>query len=125
VKKSTKAVLLSGLVFPGLGHLYLKRWITGIVLSGITAFALYYIFSIAVDIAIHVSQMIESGSIQPDVANLTNEILQQLGTVEHQTDLASLTLLVCWVTGIVGSYWQGRSQDKLDVTEASRTPPTR
>lgn len=124
MKKSTKAVLLSGLVFPGLGHLYLKRWITGIVLSGITAFALYYIFSIAVDIAIHVSQMIESGSIQPDVANLTNEILQQLGTVEHQTDLASLTLLVCWVTGMVGSYWQGRSQDKLYVTEASRTPPT-
>jgi TM2 domain-containing membrane protein YozV len=116
LKKSTKAVLLSGLVFPGLGHLYLKRWVTGVVLSGVAAFAIYYISSIAMTIALDVSRKIETGAIPADIVTVTNVVSQQFSGMEQATNLASITLLVCWVTGIVGSYWQGRSQDKLDAS---------
>jgi TM2 domain-containing membrane protein YozV len=116
LKKSTKAVLLSGLVFPGLGHLYLKCWVTGVVLSGVAAFAIYYISSIAMTIALDVSRKIETGAIPADIATVTNVVSQQFSGMEQATNLASITLLVCWVTGIVGSYWQGRTQDKLDAT---------
>ena len=122
MKKSTKAVLLSGLVFPGLGHLYLKRWVTGVVLSGVAAFAVYYMSSIAMTIALDVSHRIETGAIPADIATVTNVVSQQFSGTEQATNLASITLLVCWVTGIVGSYWQGQTQDKLDAAgEASKT----
>jgi TM2 domain-containing membrane protein YozV len=122
LKKSTKAVLLSGLVFPGLGHFYLKRWVTGVVLSGVAAFAVYYISSIAMTIALEVSRRIETGAIPADIATVTNVVSQQFSGIEQATNLASITLLVCWVTGVVGSYWQGQTQDKLDAAgEASTT----
>ena len=56
MKKSTKAVLLSGLVFPGLGHLYLKRWLEGILLTGVAAYAAYLIVSITLGIALDIVQ---------------------------------------------------------------------
>ena len=108
-------MLLSGLVFPGLGHLYLKRWVAGVVLSSAAAFAVYYVSSIAVTIALDVSRKIETGAIPADIATITNVVSQQFSGKEQATSLASITLLVCWVTGIVGSYWQGRTQDKLDA----------
>lgn len=122
MKKSTKAVLLSGLVFPGLGHLYLKRWVTGVVLSGVAAFSVYYMSSIALTIALEVSRRIETGAIPADIATVTNVVSQQFSGMEQATNLASITLLVCWVTGVVGSYWHGQTQDKLDAAgEASTT----
>jgi TM2 domain-containing membrane protein YozV len=122
LKKSIKAVLLSGLVFPGLGHLYLKRWVAGIVLFGVAAFAVYYISSIAMTIAVDVSRKIETGDIPADIATVTSVVSQQFSGMEQATNLASITLLVCWVTGVVGCYWQGQTQDKLDAAgEASTT----
>ena len=122
MKKSTKAALLSGLVFPGLGHLYLKRRVTGVVLSGVAAFAVYYMSSIAMTIALDVSRRIETGAIPADIATVTSVVSQQFSGMEQATNLASITLLVCWVTGVVGSYWQGQTQDKLDAAgEASTT----
>jgi len=115
-------VLLSGLVFPGLGHLYLKRWVTGVVLSGVAAFSVYYMSSIALTIALEVSRRIETGAIPADIATVTNVVSQQFSGMEQATNLASITLLVCWVTGVVGSYWHGQTQDKLDAAgEASTT----
>lgn len=112
MKKSTKAVLLSGLVFPGLGHLYLKRWVAGVVLSGGAAFAIYYISSIAMTIVLDVSHKIETGTIPADIATVSNAVSQQFSSTEQATNLASITLLVCWVLGILGSWWQGRAQEK-------------
>ena len=112
MKKSTKAALLSGLVFPGLGHFYLKHWVTGITLSGVAAIALYHILSIAMTIAHDVSHRSETGAIPADIDTVSQVVSQELSGMQQGTNLASITLLVCWLTGILGSYWQGRSQDK-------------
>jgi presenilin-like A22 family membrane protease len=109
-------VLLSALVFPGLGHLYLKRWVAGGVLTCVAAFSVYYIFLIAMDIALDVSQQIETGAIPADIATVSDLVSLQLSGREQTEDLASIALLLCWIAGILGSYWQGRSQDKLDAT---------
>lgn len=120
MKRSTKAVLLSALVFPGLGHLYLKRWVAGGLIICIAAFSVYYIFSIAMDIALDVSQQIETGAIPADITTISDLVSLQLSGMEQTTDLASIVLLLCWIAGIVGSYWQGRSQDKLDASTGLR-----
>ena len=90
MKKSTKAVLLSGLVFPGLGHLYLKRWVMGVTIAGIAAFALYYLLSITMGIALDVSQRVADGTVPADIASVT---------VRHQ------------VVGIRSGLWALRQQN--------------
>jgi TM2 domain-containing membrane protein YozV len=110
VKRSTKAMLLSGLIFPGAGHFYLKRWIEGILLSGAAACALYFIVSVALNTALDIAGQIESGAVAADVGAITERVAQQLQATEGATNLATIILTVCWVMGIVGSYWQGREK---------------
>jgi TM2 domain-containing membrane protein YozV len=111
VKKSTKAVLLSGLVFPGLGHLYLKRWVEGILLTGVAAYAAYFVVSITMGVALDIAQKIESGEVPSDIDSMTNLVTQQLSGSEQAMNIATIVWAACWVVGIVGSYWQGRTQD--------------
>jgi TM2 domain-containing membrane protein YozV len=111
VKKSTKAALLSGLVFPGVGHLYLKRWLAGILLFGVAAIATYYIGAVAMDTASVVVEKIQSGAIAPDIDTITALVAQQSSGTAQATNVAESVLLVCWVIGVVGSYWQGRAHD--------------
>jgi Na+/proline symporter len=111
VKKSTKAALLSALVFPGIGHLYLKRWAVGILLSGIAAVAAYYIGSVVLDTASVITEKIQSGAVPPDMDTITALVAQQTSGTAQATDLAKVVWLACWVIGIAGSFWQGRAQD--------------
>jgi hypothetical protein len=112
VKRSTKAALLSGLVFPGIGHLYLKRWTVGILLFGIAAAASWYIGAVVMDTASAIAEKIQSGTVTPDVATITRLVAEQSSGTEQATNLARIVWLACWVIGIVGSYWQGRAQDQ-------------
>jgi uncharacterized membrane protein len=108
MRRSTKAMLLSGLVFPGVGHLYLKRWIEGVVLAGAAGCALGYIVSIAVSTALDIVGQIETGIVPADPNVISELVTQQLQGSSGATSLATIVLTVSWVTGIVGSYWQGR-----------------
>lgn len=108
MKKSTKAALLSGLVFPGIGHLYLKRYVPGILLSVGSAAAIYYIFSAIMDTALTVAEKIQSGAVSPDVAAITDLLSQQPGGSEQSANVATLVLMVFWLVGIVDSYRKGR-----------------
>ena len=115
MKKSTKAVLLSGLVFPGLGHLYLKRWIVGAILFGIAACASWYIGTVVMETASVIVEKIQSGIVTPDNDTITRLAAEHLSGTEQAMNLAKIVWLACWVIGIVGSWWQGRAQDKLDL----------
>lgn len=111
MKRSTNAMLLSGLVFPGAGHLYLKRWIEAALLSGASAYALYVISSIVWSTALEITSQIESGAVGADVGTISALVTQQLHATQGATNLATILLAACWVVGIIGSYWQGREKD--------------
>ena len=113
--RATKAALLSALVFPGLGHLYLKRWVTGVVLAGVAGFALSTIVSIVQRVTREVARQVESGAVGADVYSLTTMVTQQMHGSEQAANVASTALLACWLIGIVGAYLQGRLQDKRDT----------
>ena len=117
MKKSTKAVLLSALVFPGLGHLYLKRRAAGLV-SGwrCRLCKLDTVVSVTMRIAMEVVQKIESSGLTPDIDTITALVTQQLSGNEQATNMATLAFAACWLMGIVGSYLHGRAQDKLAAT---------
>jgi len=114
VKRSTKAVLLSGLVFPGIGHMYLKRYVHGIILSVGAASAVYFIVSVVVNTAHEVVEKIQSGGVPLDLGTITDLVSQQSSLSEQSTNIAMIALVACWVIGIADSYRQGRAQEKVE-----------
>jgi TM2 domain-containing membrane protein YozV len=115
MKKSIKAVLLSGLVLPGLGQFYLKRWVSGFLLSGVAVYAVYYIGSVVVSTALDLTQKIESGAIPADIETVSRLVSQQLSGSEQSTSLATMAFAASWVIGIIGAYWCGRKQDRVET----------
>lgn len=120
MKRSTKAALLSGLVFPGIGHLYLKRYVHGVILSGGAASALYYIVSGVVSTALEVAEKIQGGGVPLDIGAITELVSQQSSGAEQPTNVAMIALVVCWVVGVADSYRQGRAYEKVEKVEGQK-----
>lgn len=113
MSKTSKAVLLSALVFPGTGHFLLKKSVAGAVLFGASLGALYYLVVSAVEQARKIVEKIQSGEIQLDGLDITELVSNQLSGSETQTQsVATVVLILSWLIGIVDSYRVGRIQDK-------------
>lgn len=116
MKKSTKAVLLSALVFPGAGHLYLKRYLPGSILAGVSLTGIYYLVSTTVDRAWQIAEKIQSDTVQLDATTVTELVSQQSAGADSQlVNIATLAVIICWGIGIIDAYRAGRVQDKIDL----------
>jgi TM2 domain-containing membrane protein YozV len=103
MKSPTVAVLLSGLVFPGAGHFYLKRPLRGALLLIISLVCLWSIVSQATQQATTVLEQFElSGGGADQIASLVTQSLNQSNSASGA--LASLVLAGCWVIGMVDAY---------------------
>jgi uncharacterized membrane protein len=119
MSKSSKAVLLSALVFPGAGHLHLKRYITGAVLVCAALAALYLIAADILERALAIMEKIERGEVSPDVAAIAELLSRQpIGDESLLLDAALPVLVICWVIGIADSYRCGRALDKHGINES-------
>jgi len=113
MSRAIKAALLSALLFPGLGHFFLKKYIAGTVLAGVTVAGLYIVVAQAVESALQITERIRNGEIQPDVAKLTALVSGQAAGADVQLlNMATAVLVICWVAGIVDAYRIGYAQDK-------------
>ena len=115
MRKSTKAVLLSALVFPGIGHLYVKKYLPGLILITASFAAIYYLMSKTVENALQISAKIQSGTVPLDVEAI-NELVsaQSSGADAPLYNMATIALTVCWLVGIFDAYRLGRERDSED-----------
>lgn len=112
MKASTRAALLSGLVFPGTGHLALKKYLRASVLILAALAAVYVIVSTAVDQAMTVVDRINSGEVPLDAQAISAEISASSAEADSRAaDVSLLVLGACWLFGIVDSYQLGKAQD--------------
>ena len=111
MKKSTKAALLSALVFPGLGHLYLRRYLPGSLLALGALLAVGFLTVTAVAVATDIVARIQSGAVPPDIVAVHRLVLDELRESGRSADLATLILMTLWVTGIAGAYSAGLRQE--------------
>ncbi len=115
MSKSLKAVLFSAFVFPGSGHLYLKKPIQGSLLVVVSIGCITILLSLALEKAQQISDKILSGEIPLDVIRITEEITNHAATGGTQwADNSTYLLLICWLVSIVDSYRLGRLKDKAD-----------
>ncbi|MGB1801219.1 MAG: hypothetical protein ACPHLK_10395 [Gammaproteobacteria bacterium] len=112
MNKSTKAVLLSALLFPGSGHFYLKKPVMGVSLTVISVVCLGFITVSVFKLAKAISDKILNGEIAPDIIEITNAVTEGLAdTGLHQLNLLTIVIFSCWIVGMLDSYRIGRKQD--------------
>jgi hypothetical protein len=115
MKKSTKAVLLSALVFPGAGHFFLKKRISGAIIAVASLAAFYLIVSNMLERVRQFADKILSGEVNLDEAAIAELLSRQpVGSESQLLDIAWAVLIISWLIGIVDSYRCGRTQDESE-----------
>ncbi|WP_432454562.1 MULTISPECIES: hypothetical protein [unclassified Agarivorans] len=110
MKKTTKALLWSALIFPGLGHYYLKKYLSGSVLLGLALAAFYYLSRQAIQRATQVSEQILNGSVPLDAATIAKLVTQApTGSDAVMLNIATLLLGACWLVALLDIYRLRRS----------------
>ena len=111
--RASKAALLSGLIFPGIGHMVLKHYLRGLVLmfSALiaTSVIVAVLFRRAMAIVDRINSgdiLVETGAIAEMVSNSTN------GADSPIVNISVIVLGACWLIGIIDSYRLGIVKEK-------------
>lgn len=113
MKKTTKSVLFSTLIFPGSGHLLLRRWLRGLVFIIPVMLAFGYIMNYSVDQALTVIDRILSGDISPDTASI-QEVIKQTAEEGQNTLLvvSKIVFIVGWLVAAVDVYMIAKKESR-------------
>ena len=116
MKITTKAVLLSALIFPGAGHVFLKKYLSGGLLIGTSLIAIGYIFTKTTEKALNIIEEIQNGNIPLDFAAITELVSKQSTATDNQLfSIATTIFIICWLIGIVDSYRFSYRRNKNDA----------
>jgi hypothetical protein len=113
MKRSSKAALLSGLIFPGIGHIVLKQYLRGSVLILFSLVALSVIVTRIYQQALTIVDRINSGDIPVDAGAIADMVSNSTSAADNLIEnIALLVLVACWLIGIIDSYRLGVAQEK-------------
>jgi hypothetical protein len=116
MKKSSKAALLSGLIFPGIGHIFLREYFRGSTLVVLSLAALSVVASSAYQHALLVVDQIASGDVSMEVGAIAQAVSNSTNTADGRIEnTASIVLIACWLAGISDSYRLGAVQEKSNM----------
>ena len=113
MKRSSKVALLSGLIFPGIGHIVLKQYLRGSVLMLFALVALAVIATTIYQRALTIVDRINSGDIPVDTGAIAEMVSNSTsGADSFIENIAVIVLGACWLIGIIDSYRLGVAQEK-------------
>ena len=109
MKNATKAMLLSAFVFPGLGHIIFKRYISSATLVGIAAIATFLILKYVVSQAMLIVDKVVGGEVEPNAMVIWRLIGDQQSLADTKTlKLAIIVLTISWLVSILDAYRLGK-----------------
>ena len=109
MSKSIKAALLSALIFPGAGHVYLKSYGRGIALLVLSAIFIFILMSKVFDQANAVLQKFQAEGGVIDPARILELASQTSPTADTPAlGVATLGLIACWLIGVADAYRLGK-----------------
>jgi hypothetical protein len=113
MKRSSKAALLSGLIFPGVGHMFLKQYFRGFVVMLPALVALSVIVTRIFQQALAIVERINSGDMPADSGAIAEMVSNSTGSTDSLLESTALIVLgACWLFGIIDSYRLGVSQEE-------------
>jgi len=105
MKKTTKSVLFSTLLFPGSGHFVLRRWLRGLIFVVPVLLAFGYYMNYSVDQAMIAVDRILSGEVSPDSASIQAMLNEQAAAGQNTLLIVSKTVfLVGWLVAAIDVY---------------------
>ncbi len=111
--RSTKAALLSGLVFPGIGHMVLKQYLRGSALIISALIASSIIVPVVIQRVLTLVDRINSGDIPVETGAIAEMVSNSTnGADSFIENTAVIVLGTCWLIGIIDSYRLGVAQEK-------------
>jgi TM2 domain-containing membrane protein YozV len=118
MSRTTNAVLLSALVLPGAGQLYLKHFARGFALIGVSLACLWVMLDRVMQLASTVLGQLEGDGGTIDAAQI-NELIAQASNAAGSTlvTVATLGLAGCWLAGIIDAYRLGSRDAKAAQPE--------
>lgn len=104
-------MLLSGLVFPGIGHMVLEQYRRGSILMLIALTAMSAIIKIAFDQAQTIVDRIASGEIPLDSIQVSELIASSSAASDGVVSkIPVIVFVVCWLVGVIDSYRAGAAR---------------
>jgi hypothetical protein len=108
MNRSASAALLSALVFPGVGQLYLGRRLRGWLIVLVALAAALYVTVEVVGPVLGLVTEIEDGRLALDPVLIAARLEQQGQAVNPLHTVAMLAMLACWMGATVDAYLLGR-----------------
>ena len=116
MKRSSKAALLSGLIFPGIGHFFLREYLRGSALVVLSLAALSVVVTSAYQHALLVVDQIVSGDVSMEAGAIAQAVSNSTTATDSLIENAAVIVLVaCWLAGILDSYRLGALQEQSDM----------
>jgi hypothetical protein len=108
MNKAIKAALLSALVFPGLGQMYLKRYVRGLIPMALTLIGLGVW---VVDATVRALQeldriQIQGGLIDPNA--IAGRVAASSASGGWYSPLLLPMIIVCWLISVIDAYMLGK-----------------
>jgi hypothetical protein len=107
MKNESKAILLSALVFPGAGHVFLKKYPIALGFICASIYLLITLFNFLNGIVQVVTKQINNGEISLNIDALTQAVSSQLSELPAQYSYISYALLFLWVFAMIDAYRLG------------------
>jgi len=109
MNKAIKAALLSGLVFPGSGQMYLKRYWRGLIMMLLVLSGLIILVAGATVTALETLKTLQIGDKAADMNAISN--IAATSTTNIFTDYwpISLFMVCCWIFSVIDAYRLGKS----------------
>ncbi|MBT9569385.1 MAG: hypothetical protein IV085_13940 [Thiobacillus sp.] len=105
MSRTTIAVMLSALVLPGAGQVYLKRYWRGGVFAAASLACMWVIMAEILRRASSVLAQIEAGAGAPDVAQIASlAALASQGAGTGRLPLVTLLLALCWIASVADAF---------------------
>jgi ABC-type spermidine/putrescine transport system permease subunit I len=111
MNNSLKAALLSGLVFPGLGQIFLKHYKRAAVIILAVFGSLALVIVKATQLALTILEKIESEGRLIDIDSITEATSQATASI-LTINFGFLLIIICWIIGTVDAYRVGKKKDK-------------
>ena len=105
MKKNTKALLASALIFPGLGQYFLKRYKSSVFFIGFSIACLTYILIDVMSKAMIIANKVVAGEVEADLFVIRELVAQQQAeSNSYGVLIASVSLGLIWLVSIIDVY---------------------
>jgi hypothetical protein len=110
--RSLKAAMLSALVFPGVGQLYLKRTARGMIFLLPALIASWYFANAVLQPVMAIAADLGSGALPFD-PSLIQARVDQTRVDTSMMNLATMVLVFAWLASTIDAWLVGRAQTRV------------